>query len=365
MILKDRCDIIIPTCAQDQLIKGCIESLMRSTRYPYRVILIDNSTSEEMGRYLKEMTKTGKLELEIIRPAKRLGWIESINAGLKLSVDSRYVCFQNDDTVFSEGWLESLVEIFEKTPDIGIANPEWEKPEGVSVEEHARSIKKDRLRVVDTDWCRGHCFFLRREIIERIGGFDEIYAPAYYDDRDYSLKAIEAGYRCVRAKGVFVYHVRNVTIEKAMDPSSVKALMERNGRIFYKRWGYPLKIMLITKKAPDLSGLLRKLCMDQNKVTVIVPGNDDIAYEHTNMKTVKLSPALFGPLALLHIIFRRSRKRQKGIDLIFTNDKNFFLLARLFSGLLPCSIDMEKDISGSSETIMGRVRDKKKAAMDR
>ena len=68
-----------------------------------------------------------------------------------MSKDSKYVCFQNDDTIFTEGWLEEMVYIFEKYQDVGIANPEWEKPDGVSIDEYAASIKKYRGQAIDTD----------------------------------------------------------------------------------------------------------------------------------------------------------------------------------------------------------------------
>jgi len=360
MTFKERCDIIMPTCDQIGLVRDCIESLISSTKYPYRLIVINNGKSSEAGEYLRSMAGSGRLNMELLEPRENLGWIRSINTGLERSIDSKYVCFQNDDTVFTEGWLEELVAIFEKDPQIGIANPEWEKPEGMTAEEYGRRLKKHRGQTIDIDWCRGHCFFVRREVVEKIGGFDTVYLPVYYDDRDYSLKAIEAGYRCVKAKGAFVDHIRNVTMKKAMEEARINALMERNGRIFYERWGYPLRLIFALNNTAEAAGLLRKACMDQNKVIVIKRDSKGLPYEHTNMKVLGFSPFLFDIKALFYIATKRSKKRQKGIGFIFTDDRRFYSFAKLFKPLLPAEIVFETTVPELSRKAAALIREKKK-----
>jgi len=63
-----RCDIILPTCGQAGLIRDCIESLIRSTRYPYRLIAIDNGSSVEASAYLNDISKSGRLDMALINP---------------------------------------------------------------------------------------------------------------------------------------------------------------------------------------------------------------------------------------------------------------------------------------------------------
>lgn len=354
-----RCDIILPTCGQGGLIKGCIESLIRHTKYPYRLIAIDNAVSGDTSKLLEEYSASGRLEMVLVKPKENIGWIRSINAGLEISKDSEYVCFQNDDTVFTEGWLEELVSVFENDERIGLANPEWEKPDGVDIDSFAAGLKKFRGRTVDTDWCRGHCLFMKREVINRLGGLDTAYLPGYYDDRDYSLKAIAAGYRCVKAKAAFVEHMRNSTMKSLMERSKVVDLMERNGRTFYRRWGYPLKLVLVLKDKAGSGAMLRDMCMDQNKVIVIAESAGAVPYEHTNMKALPLSRFLFKEKALVHILTKPGRKQQKGINFIFTDDPSFHSLIMKFSKLIPARIVFEDNIEKLSRTASSLVREKK------
>lgn len=359
MSFKERCDIILPTCDQLGLIRDCIESLISSTKYPYRLIVINNGKSDEPKEYLRSMAASGRLDMELIEPKENLGWIRSINTGLERSTDSKYVCFQNDDTIFTDGWLEELVDIFEKDPQIGIANPEWEKPAAMSAGEYAKTRKKYKGQTIDIDWCRGHCFFVKREVVEKLGGFDTVYLPVYYDDRDYSLKAIEAGYRCVKAKGAFVDHIRNVTMKAAMEQARIDALMERNGRIFYKRWGYPLRLVFTLNNTGEAAGLLRKACMDQNKVIVIKKKSKKLPYEHTNMKVMEFSTFLFNAKALLHIMTKRSRKHQKEISFIFTDDRKFYSFTKLFKHFITAEIVFEAAVPDLWRTAAGLIKEKK------
>jgi GT2 family glycosyltransferase len=356
---EERCDIILPTCGEKGFVRDCIESLIKSTRYPYRLIVIDNGATGRAAEYLDSMARSGRIAMELLKPSANLGWIKSINNGLEVSKDSKYVCFQNDDTIFIEGWLEELVEIFEKDPKIGIANPEWEKPEGVSVDEYAPRIKKCKGRTIDTDYCRGHCFFIKREVVRRLGGFDEAYLPCYYDDRDYSLKAIQAGYRCVKAEGAFVYHIRNVTANALMEKKYIADIMERNGRIFYKRWGYPLKIVFVLDKIDEAGTLLKNMCMDQNKVILIAKKGAVVPYEHTNMRILRFNSLVYAPAALIYSISNRSTKRQKKTDFIFTDDNGFYSLLKIFAPFIPAEIAYKDDMYSLTREVIKVVSEKK------
>ncbi|MDO8525975.1 MAG: glycosyltransferase [Candidatus Omnitrophota bacterium] len=355
-----RCDIIFPTCDQAGFARDCIESLIRTTAYPFRLIVIDNGHTKEPAEYLDSMLKSGQLDMVLIKPGENLGWIRSINKGLELSKDSEYVCFQNDDTVFTKGWLEEVVELFEKDPGIGIVNPEWEKPEGVDINKYASRLKKKYSgQTIDMDWCRGHCFVIKREVVDKLGGFDPVYIPGYYDDRDYSLKVIEAGYRCVKARGAFVDHVRNVTMKKTMRQDGISDLMERNGKIFYKRWGYPLRVIFALKTPGESLGLLERMCSGQNKVILLARKCVRVPYEHTNMRILQFNRLVYAPAALIYLMSNRSRKRQKKTDFIFTDDKAFYSILKIFARLIPAEIVYRDNIDSLTKEALRLVKDKK------
>lgn len=153
---------------------------------------------------------------------------------------------------------------------------------------------------------------------------------------------------------------------KTMDRSKIAALMERNGRIFYKRWGYPLRLVLILKDAVNAKPLLQKMCMDQNKVIVVARDGQAVPYEHTNMKVVRYNSSFFNPAALAFLATKRSKKQQKGIDFVFTDDVKFDSFVKSFGWLLTSKIEAGRDLSDLEKIavrLVGEKKDKDKAAI--
>ena len=60
--------------------------------------------------------------------------------------------------------------------------------------------------MVDVNRLVGFCLLIRREVIEAIGLLDEQFGVGCFEDDDYCLRAIQAGYRAVIAGDAFVHH---------------------------------------------------------------------------------------------------------------------------------------------------------------
>ena len=133
----------------------------------------------------------------------------------------------------------------------------------------------------------------------------------------------------------------------------------QNGQLFYKRWGYPLRLVFALNNTGESAGLLRKACMDQNKVIVIKERSKKLPYEHTNMKVMEFSSFLFNAKALLHIMTKRSRKQQKEISFIFTDDRKFYSFAGLFKPFIAAEIVFEAAIPDLSRKASALIKEKK------
>ena len=145
---------------------------------------------------------------------------------------------------------------------------------------------------------------------------------------------------------------------KAMDEAKVKALMERNGAIFYERWGYPLRIVVVLKNTTGSKPLLQRLCLDQNKVILMTP-QEDVPYEHTNMKVMRFGKNLFNVKALAFLAARRSTKKQKKIDFVLTDDKRFGAMAARAKALVAARIVASEDPDELREEALALVKEKK------
>ena len=71
------------------------------------------------------------------------------------------------------------------------------------------------------------CVAFRRELVNKIGGLDEDFGLGFYEDDDYCLRSLEAGFRLVCLEDVFVYHRGSVSFRQ-QPSAATKALMKRN-----------------------------------------------------------------------------------------------------------------------------------------
>ena len=232
-----RCDIIIPVWNQPAHTRTCIENLARNTRYPYRLILVDNGSEAETGDYIKALAIDG-VEKLVIRNELNLGFVKAVNQGLKCS-NAPYVCVLNNDTIPAPGWLERLVEFAESHEDVGLMNPVCGGHGDIPVEEYARKLEANKGRYMEMNQCFGFCMLIRRELIDKIGYLDEAFGIGGFDDTDYSMRAHKAGYRSVCVHSSYVYHKQHASFNAMGDR---RALVAPGEQAYFRKWPRHLRV---------------------------------------------------------------------------------------------------------------------------
>ena len=301
------CDIVIPVYDQARYTQACVESIFAHTLIPFRLIIVDDASKERQTTdYLEDLKRHESARVLVLRLEKNQGYVGAVNHGLE-KTSAQFVVVMNNDTLVYPGWLTEMICVAQKDPAIGLVNPQWEVPKrfrGRLDLYVARHVVSQRGRFIETDWVRGFCYLTKRCVIEKIGGLDEDFAPAYYDDWDYSLRAQAAGYRCVCALGAFVFHIKNATYAACAQQGQTSTLLEAKGRLFYERWGRPLKMLVVDNGSfGDLSARLRRWLQGQNKITLV--SFTELEMRHTNLKIVKVWRG-FMTLAVLWLLFQES-----------------------------------------------------------
>lgn len=209
------------------------------------VVVHPDPTGASCGPWLRAHT-TG---LHVVEPGRNLGFGGGCNAGVAVA-RGEVIALVNPDLEVTQGWLEPLMSALDD-PAVGIAAPPLLHPDG-SLAEAGQVIFTDggteaiggpRLftdaRDVwwfdrDVDYASGACWVMRRRTFHELGGFDEAYFPAYFEDADLALRASEAGLttRLVVARPVIHHHL-------APSPAAV-ALAEASRRVFQARWAQVL-----------------------------------------------------------------------------------------------------------------------------
>lgn len=306
-------DIIIPVYNQTELTRACLESIKKNSDLPHNIIIIDNASGSQTRDFL-EKAKAESPNITLIRNGENLGWVKAINQGIKAS-RAPYICIMNNDTVVrSGGWLSGLVTVALMSRDIGLINPRFEIKKKVPADEP----------FIEIDFCRGYCVLIKREVIDRIGGLDESYGLGYYDDDDLSVRAIRAGYRCVRANSVFVEHIGDSTFSDLFKDEKRRELHEKNKKLFYSKWGRRLKLLFIITKSTD-QALLSKLLFSMARKQHIVylwrteKGAD---LRHTNIRETLFTGILGCAPFRLAILLNNRKSPEKRYDMVFTDSED-------------------------------------------
>jgi hypothetical protein len=212
----------------------------------------------------------------------------------------------------------------------------WEIPKyyrGSREDFFRRVICRQKGTAIETDWARGFCYLVNRRLYNAIGGLDPAFAPAYYDDWDYSVRAVHAGFRCVYAKGAFVWHHKCVTYESILGKESLNKALELKAKLFYGRWGRPVLILFILDPAIDgnlnqLEIFFLKLLRDQNKLVIMKPSAAH-GINHTNYAVKRVSGFLFNWRVLIKILKNRAHHRVKRYYFIVASDKSYAFLNKI------------------------------------
>lgn len=241
--------------------KLCVESVLQNTHVPYELVLVDNGSVDGTPDYFRQLkAEHPELTIKVQLNRKNLGFAKGCNQGLALA-NGDFVCFLNNDTLVVDGWLEQLQWWADLEPNIGMVGPVSNRVAGIQKidgvpypEDELTPQMAERLETFAAAWRAqnrhqsvqvnriiGLCLLVKRELIERIGGFDTGFATGNFEDDDYCFRARVAGYRIVIARDVFLHHYGSKTFEG--NKVDYSATMARNQERFLKKWGF--------EKTPD------------------------------------------------------------------------------------------------------------------
>lgn len=327
------CDIIIPVWNELKVTKECIDSIIKNTHYPYRLIIIDNGSDELTSEYLN--TLKDETRALIIRNDRNEGFITAVNQGLEAS-RAPYLCIMNNDTIATERWLTEMIDIADSRKDIGLVNPSsnnlGQHIGRDSIDSYAAKLRFLKGQYIEMGACLGFSMLIKREVFKRIGYFDSVYQRGNFEETDYCRRAEREGYYCVRAKGAYVYHHMKKSFVKFKD---YEESFKNNQAIYNKRWGRPERILyIVTKKHKKLFDWMENEILNKarggNWVWLFYRDVDDLPRmrEHSNVKLMHISPIFFEWNCIARIL-----KKKKRFDSIYADDQALISGIRRFEKL--------------------------------
>jgi GT2 family glycosyltransferase/glycosyltransferase involved in cell wall biosynthesis len=237
-------DIVIPSYRDAEHVRTLVRSIHRTVRKgTVRVIVADDCSGEEHLAALRGIEGIDVL----VASDRNSGFAANANRGVAASDGERDVVVLNSDIEALPSWLECLQYGAYGEEGAGIVGAQLQYPDGRiqfggTVRNRDRREWFDhRYRFKPHGWgpaeapsaalaVTGACMYVRREVIERLGAFDERYAMAY-EDVDWCLRAWQAGYRVLYFPSAQLVHHESLTRGSEQGERELGSQ-----RVFWERW---------------------------------------------------------------------------------------------------------------------------------
>lgn len=182
--------------------RRCVESLRRATGHPYKLLLIDNHSTDGTPDYARQAG------LRAIANDREVSLTRALNQGLQAFLDDpevEFIAWIHNDMLFFPGWLEGLVRVASR-PEIGKLAP-WNvmgDPAQYSDEWAAKFMQEHKDELIPGNNCP---WIMRKEVAGRVGLFDEDFIQCGgCEDWDYNNRAADAGYFVGTTGASVVWH---------------------------------------------------------------------------------------------------------------------------------------------------------------
>lgn len=227
--MKRLIDIIIPSFNGKYLLEKHLPQVVSSSDYLNKIIVIDNGSDDGTVEWLNKHYP----EVVIVRNDTNLGFTKPINQGVAVST-APYLVLLNNDVRPKEGYLKNILRFFDDKKVFAVSFNENESswPQfswGDGKIQFTRGEDKSAPRL--SGWASGGSAIFKRSIWDKLGGFNEIYAPYYWEDIDIGYRAWKMGYKVIWDNNSIVYHEHESTAKK-MNQNYVSLIKQRNELIF-------------------------------------------------------------------------------------------------------------------------------------
>lgn len=239
--------IVVPVYNAPALVRTCLDSVLAHTRGAYRVVVIDDASTDAAVAPLLQ-GYAARPGVTVLRNDTNRGFTATANRGIAQAGDADVVLL-NADTEVAPHWLDGLRRAAYASADTASATaasdnagafsvPQLEAenafPPGWGFHDAARALWHDAgVAYPRLPTGNGFCLYLKRAALREVGVLDEAAFPqGYGEENDWCQRAEAAGWRHVIAGNVLVRHARSASFGHERR----RALGEQGMAVLRARW---------------------------------------------------------------------------------------------------------------------------------
>jgi GT2 family glycosyltransferase len=242
--IKKSISVVIPNYNGRNLLAANLPSVfaaLQTAAVEYEVIVSDDASTDESVAFLKENFK----DVTIVCQKINRGFSPTINSGIA-QASKQLVLLLNTDVFLLPDYFENLFHYFDHPDTFGVSGRfiglDDDKIQDAGKYPLLLGSKKIQpfnfyidspSTLVTTLFVSGGGALVDRGKLKLLGGFDEIFAPFYYEDTDLSMRAWRLGWRCYYEHSAVCRHPASTTINKFNKKRKIWITTQRNKLIFH------------------------------------------------------------------------------------------------------------------------------------
>jgi GT2 family glycosyltransferase len=235
----------------------CLDSLFRSARGEFELILVDDC-SPDNGEVLRLFRAVAErhANTRVFRFTRNLEYSGSLNCILSHATGSA-VMFLSNDIYVAPRYLSTLIEAAATNDRLGIVRgvsnfvDNDQASHNIDCGDHVKSTadisafaeavyQQHKHNTVPDNYLVGDAFLVTRKLLDAIGTFDPMFY-GYFADPDFSVRAHRAGFECVLAQGAFAFHHRAANFDYLPEEKRKHKLEMRWAKVFENWARFKLK----------------------------------------------------------------------------------------------------------------------------
>jgi GT2 family glycosyltransferase len=232
--MTPRLTVVIPTCRRPDLLARCLHALASQDCDPhsYEIVVADDAASDATLEQVEHIAESVRPCLRYIPVRGSHGPAAARNAGWRAARGS-VIAFTDDDTIPDSGWVAAGLGAFDRDPSLAAATGRTEVPLPPSPTDYERN----ESGLATAEFITANCF-VRRAVLELLGGFDEQFRAAWREDSDLHFAILEAGLKLIKIPEALVVHpirpARWGISLKLQRKSQYDALLHRKHPLLYR-----------------------------------------------------------------------------------------------------------------------------------